>query len=124
MRTESIVINVNSPSPEKLIAFYRDVVELENEPEMGEGAFKAGPASFIIDGHSEISANTREPARVLVTMRVNDLAAEHERLKNRGVPVIRTMGKEYWGGIISTFEDPDGNYFQLSEFHPEAAQTA
>jgi predicted enzyme related to lactoylglutathione lyase len=124
MQTESLVVNVNSPSPEKLIAFYRDVVELEPEPQMGPGAFRAGPSSITLDGHSEISGATSEPARVLITMRVNDLAAEHERLKNRGVPVVRTMGREYWGGIISTFEDPDGNYFQLSEFHPGDAQPA
>ena len=37
-----------------------------------------------------------------------------------GAKVIRDRGKEYWGGIISTFEDPDGNYFQLIEFSPDS----
>ena len=52
--------------------------------------------------------------------RGNDLAAEHARLDAAGVPVHRKMGREEWGGVISTFEDPDGHYFQRMEFKPPA----
>jgi predicted enzyme related to lactoylglutathione lyase len=55
---------------------------------------------------------------------VDDLAAEQKRLEAAGVRFVRKEGKEYWGGVISTFLDPDGNYVQLIEFRPqEAAQT-
>ena len=42
-----------------------------------------------------------------------------QRLEEQGVTFIRTAGRETWGGIISTFTDPDGNYLQLIEFRPE-----
>ena len=35
-----------------------------------------------------------------------------------GVTFIRTAGKEEWGGVISTFLDPDGNYVQIIEYKP------
>ena len=49
---------------------------------------------------------------------VDDLNAEQSRLESAGVEFIRTAGKEEWGGVISTFVDPDGNYGQLIEFTP------
>ena len=57
--------------------------------------------------------------RVLVF--VEDVEAERKRLEAQGVTFIRREGIEYWGGVISTFLDPDGNYCQLIEFRPSAA---
>ena len=56
---------------------------------------------------------------MLLNFMVDDLAAEQKRLEAQGVKFIRTAGKEYWGGVISTFVDPDGNYPQLIEFKPQ-----
>jgi predicted enzyme related to lactoylglutathione lyase len=53
---------------------------------------------------------------MLLDFFVDDLAAEQKRLEAAGVKFIRTAGKEPWGGVISTFLDPDGNYCQLIEF--------
>ncbi len=72
----------------------------------------------MIDAHSDVKGSTKEPARVLMSCFVADLAAEQKRLEGRGVKFIRTAGKEAWGGVISTFVDPDGNYLQLIEFKP------
>ena len=119
MKVSQLILNVNSPDPERLIGFYRDTVQLEPEGQMGPGAFKAGEAVFIIDGHSNVSGNANLPERVLIDFMVDDLEAEHARLAAAGVPVRRKMGREEWGGVISTFEDPDGNYFQLMEFKPQ-----
>ncbi len=47
---------------------------------------------------------------------MDDLKAEQARLEAQGVQFIRKEGKEFWGGVISTFLDPDGNYAQLMEF--------
>jgi predicted enzyme related to lactoylglutathione lyase len=51
-------------------------------------------------------------------MFVEDVAAEQARLEAQGVEFIRKQGREYWGGIISTFLDPDGNYAQILEYRP------
>jgi len=56
---------------------------------------------------------------MLLNFFVEDLAAEQARLEGHGVEFVRKAGKEYWGGVISTFVDPDGNYCQLIEYQPE-----
>ncbi len=119
MKVNSFVLTVTSGQPERLVAFYRDVVNLEPKPEMGEGAFDAGGASFMIDGHSDTKGSAKEPQRMLIDFFVDDLKTEQGRLEQQGVKFIRTAGREPWGGVISTFLDPDGNYCQLIEFKPQ-----
>lgn len=119
MQVTSFNINITSADPQRMIAFYRDVLQLPPYAEIGEGAFHAGGGAILIDGHSEISGPTMEPARVLINFFVDDLAAEQARLEAAGVRFVRTAGREYWGGVISTFPDPDGNYLQLIQFLQE-----
>ncbi len=121
MKVNSLVINVTSEKPERLLAFYRDVVGLAPNPDVGEGGFLVGGATFIIDGHSETKGPAKEPQRVLINFFVDDLAAEQARLEAENVKFIRSAGREYWGGVISTFLDRDGNYCQLIEYKSEAA---
>jgi predicted enzyme related to lactoylglutathione lyase len=118
MQVNQLLINITSEQPEVLARFYRDVVGLPRE-EMGEWSFNAGGTPFLIDGHSEVHGSAKEPARVLINFMVDDLEAEQSRLEAQGVQFVRTAGREDWGGIISTFLDPDGNYIQLMEYRPE-----
>jgi predicted enzyme related to lactoylglutathione lyase len=118
MQVTSFNINVTSEHPEALIAFYRDVLQLPKNADMGEGAFDVAGGHVLIDGHSQTKGKAAEPHRVLINFFVEDLAAEQQRLEAQGVVFIRNKGKEYWGGTISTFLDPDGNYLQLLEFKP------
>ncbi len=120
MKVNSLVINVTSEDPPRLTSFYRDVVGLAPNPQIGDAAFDAGGTPFLIDGHSETRGPAKEPQRVLINFFVDDLAAEQRRLEGQGVTFIRTAGSEEWGGVISTFLDPDGNYCQLIEYKPEA----
>lgn len=119
MKVNSLLVNVTSEQPERLIEFYRDVVGLAPRPDSGEGALDAGGAVLAFDGHSDTKGKAKEPSRVLIDLMVDDAKAERERLEARGVQFIRKEGREYWGGIISTFVDPDGNYCQLIEYKPE-----
>jgi predicted enzyme related to lactoylglutathione lyase len=118
MEIQSFAINLTSDQPQRLLQFYKDVVGLQPRPEMGEGALVIGGATLFVDGHSETKGAAREPQRVLINFFVDGLAAEQKRLEAAGVPFIRKEGKEYWGGTISTFTDPDGNYCQLLEYKP------
>jgi predicted enzyme related to lactoylglutathione lyase len=117
MKVNSFVVNLTSEDPELLGSFYEDIVELPKREGMGEFAYAIGDATITIDGHSETRGKTREPQRVLIDFFGDDLAAEQARLEGRGVEFIRKAGAEYWGGVISTFLDPDGNYCQLIEYH-------
>jgi predicted enzyme related to lactoylglutathione lyase len=123
MKPSSFIVNVTSDQPQTLAAFYRDIVQLPPNPVIGETAFDVAPGStFIIDGHSEVKGKAKEPARVLINFMVDDLAAEQARLKTAGVKFIREEGREEWGGVISTFLDPDGNYCQLIQYNPQLDQ--
>ena len=116
MNVTSFNINITSEQPERLVAFYRDVVGLPLN-ERGDGFSVAG-AEILIDGHSETKGQAKDPQRILVNMFVEDVAAEQALLEAQGVEFIRKQGREYWGGIISTFLDPDGNYAQILEYRP------
>ena len=120
MKVNSFTLNITSEQPERLTQFYRETVRLEPEPGMGEGAFSVGGlAKFLIDGHSETIGPAKEPQRALIDFWVDDVKAERERLEALGVTFIRKEGVEYWGGRISTFLDPDGNYIQLLQMKPQ-----
>ena len=119
MKVSQFILNVTSEDPDRLAAFYADTVGLPRNPEIGELAFTAGGTAFLIDGHSETQGSAKEPHRMLMNFFVNDLKAEQERLEGQGVKFIRSAGREEWGGVISTFLDPDGNYCQLIELRPE-----
>jgi predicted enzyme related to lactoylglutathione lyase len=115
MDVKNFNVNVCSEQPERLIRFYADVVGLTNIPQIGPGAFMAGGAAFLVDGHDGVHGSAREPQRVLLTFSVGDVVAEQARLEAAGVKFVRPATKEPWGGYVATFEDPDGNYCQLSQ---------
>ena len=98
-------------------AFYKDIVGLPVNEEVG--GFMVGPnAMLLIDGHSETHGKAKEPQRVLINFMVNSIDTEQAALAARGVTFLRDHGREPWGGIISTFQDPDGNFLQLIEYRP------
>jgi predicted enzyme related to lactoylglutathione lyase len=121
MKVNNTFVNITSEDPARLLKFYMDVVGLPKNPNMGEMAVDAGGTTFGFDSHSEVRGAAKEPARVLIDFFVDDIAAEQKRLEAAGVKFSRSQGKEYWGGVISTFADPDGNYVQLIEYKPDAA---
>lgn len=122
MKVASFLLNITSENPERLIAFYRDVVGLEPNPNMGDSALNICEGAVIaFDGHSQTHGMAKEPQRYLVDLFVEDVEAEQAALKAKGVKFIRELGLEWWGGIISTFEDPDGNYVQVIQFDPSKA---
>ena len=121
MKVNTFLINLTSQDPERLKAFYGETIGLDKNPDMGDGAFHAGGAVIGIDGHSETKGAAKEPQRVLIDFFVDDIKAEQSRLEGKGVKFLRSEGKEYWGGVISTFQDPDGNYCQIIEYKPESS---
>ena len=123
MEIQEISIQLATEKPHELLAFYRDVVGLPVVEGMGDHALRLGPSGvlFLVD-HSEVRGRTPEPARAIIDLHVSDLDAQQERLEAAGVKFLRSKGVEYWGGVISTFEDPDGNRIQMIEFRPELAR--
>jgi len=115
---EMFALSRSSADPERMRYFYRNVVGLSDDfPDLGN-PFMAGETSVYISPHSEVHGQAKEPPRVLLNLPVADLAAEQKRIESHGVKFIRTAGREEWGGVFSTFADPDGNYLQLMEYRP------
>jgi predicted enzyme related to lactoylglutathione lyase len=110
-------LNLTSQDPEKLAAFYQEVVGLPRDETIGGHSFRVGAARLRISGHSETSGQAKEPTRCLINLFVDGVDSEFQRLSGLGVTVVRSPTREKWGGLVSTFADPDGNYFQLIEPH-------
>lgn len=111
----TLSLNLGSAEPERLVAFYRDTLGLTPAPDLSPGAFDLGGSYLIISGHSQVTGPATDPVRYLINFVVDDLDAEQARLEASRVTFVRRGGEEPWGGRISTFLDPDGNYCQLIE---------
>ncbi len=123
MQATSFLINLTSDDRDRLMAFYRDTVGLPPQEGMEEFALQLPQgASLAFDGHSETHGRSKEPSRVLINLFVDDIKSAQAELEGRGVTFFRDKGVEYWGGIISSFEDPDGNYVQLIQYDPSLAR--
>jgi predicted enzyme related to lactoylglutathione lyase len=119
MNVTGVILNINGERPDELMRFYRDIVGLPPHPdENRESTLVAAGMEIVFDTHSEVRGPSLQPARHLLNLFVDDLAAEQARIEAQGVKFIRKAGREYWGGVISTFADPDGNLCQLIEFRP------
>ncbi|MBI4057934.1 VOC family protein [Candidatus Microgenomates bacterium] len=115
-------ITLFSENATQLAKWYRDKVGLEIEiaGEMGEEGedkvyeVKVGEGSglYIVD-HSKVKGKNKEPERIIFNFEVDKMDDEVEKLKANGVKVIQDTYHMQEYGLITTFEDIDGNYFQL-----------
>ena len=64
--------------------------------------------------HGEVAGRAADRRRVMVNFAVPDLAGFHEHLLAEGVVCVRPPEAEHWG-LLATYEDPDGNTFQLMQ---------
>ena len=117
MKIEHVAFAITTEDPERLVAFYRDTVGLSPRPELGPRALDLDGAVLRVQGHSETHGASKEPTRFMLNLFVDDAKAERLRLEGAGVRFIRSEGREEWGGVISTFADPDGNYAQFIQYN-------
>ncbi|HLE49466.1 MAG TPA: VOC family protein [Patescibacteria group bacterium] len=114
-------IGLFSENAKKLKDFYVEKVGLKvsMEGEMGENndvlyGFDIGEKeNFFIMSHSEVKGKNKNPERYLINFEVDDIDKEVEKLKSNDVKQIQEKYHVEGYGYISTFEDSDGNYFQL-----------
>jgi predicted enzyme related to lactoylglutathione lyase len=79
-----------------------------------------GTVFFLGNGFLEISgaADATPPAGFALWLQVRDVHAEHARLQQAGVPVVREPRTEPWGLIECWITDPDGVRVVLVEVPP------
>ena len=115
---EAVILS--SENAKKLAEFYREKVGLVQGQEMEIGDkgekgydFELKGASLYILDHSDIKGKNSQGPRIMFNLEVDDIEKESERLKKEGVKIIQEPYHIEEYGLIATFEDPDGNYFQL-----------
>ncbi len=107
---------------ERLFRFYRDVLGLApHSIRPNFISFKWGDVRLGLGKHSEVEGSTKDPYRIMVNLGVDDIHAQCDRLRQKGVVFEREPEKEHWGGWVATFSDPDGNALQLLQ-QPEQAR--
>src|SRR5438132_674420 len=116
---ESVVLF--SEKPKALADFYKDKVglKLTLEAEIGEGEelfgfdFGGSSVGLYINHHSEIKGKTKDPKRIMFNLEVDNIESEVKILEKKGLKMIGMLHQVEGYGKIATFEDIDGNFFQL-----------
>ncbi len=115
---ESVLLS--SENAKALAEFYQDKVgiKIKEEYEMGEdsSAFEmdAGDgSSFMINDHSEVKGKSSQPQRYMLNFEVKNIDEAVKTVEGNGVSKITDKYHVEGYGYIATFEDLDGNYFQL-----------
>lgn len=109
-----------SESAKALAEFYQDKVgiKIKEEYQMGDSSTAFDMASgdgssFMILDHSEVKGKSKEPQRLMVNFEVDNIDKAIEEVSGKGVKVVAEKYHVEGYGYIVTFEDLDGNYFQL-----------
>ena len=113
-------ILLSSEDGQKLADFYREKVGLKlgQEMEIGENdekgfEFELSGVNLYIMDHSEVKGKSHDPSRVMFNLEVDDIEKETARLDKVGVKKVQDIYHIEGYGLIATYEDIDGNYFQF-----------
>ncbi len=113
-------VMIGTEDPKALREFY---VKVLGEPSWEDSSYvgwQAGNGMLFIGAHSEVKGRNEMPGRILLNFETPDVQGEFERIKGLGATVHQ---EPYHPGgdermTIATFEDPDGNFFQLASPMP------
>lgn len=113
-------ITLFSENAKELAEFYKNKVGLKItlEAEVGEGEnlfgfeFEGGSGLYVMD-HSKVKGTSKEPERIIFNLEVTDIEEDVKKLDEKSVKKIADIYHMQNYGYIATFEDLDGNYFQL-----------
>jgi catechol 2,3-dioxygenase-like lactoylglutathione lyase family enzyme len=95
--------------PSRSHRFYRDTLGLAIYREFGSPD-APGLVFFLGNGLLEVSGRAADPPgdAIALWVQVRDVRAEHRRLLDAGVPILREPRREAWGLVEMWIRDPDG----------------
>ena len=107
---------VRPTDPGRSRRFYRDQLGLAVYREFGPPE-EPGLVFFTGGGYLELSGRSegRPGGGIALWLQVRDVHAEHRRLRDAGVPIVRAPRTEPWGLVEMWVEDPDGTAVVLVE---------
>jgi predicted enzyme related to lactoylglutathione lyase len=114
MNLNSILIG--SESPEGLVDYYTKLFGEPTWSDSGYTGWMLGAGAVTVGPHDQVKGKNTEPGRVIWNIETADVKSEFDRLVAAGANVVRepyNPGEDGDEGLIATFADPDGNYFQL-----------
>jgi predicted enzyme related to lactoylglutathione lyase len=113
-------IMIGSEDPKALSEFYTKVLGKPGWEDSGYTGWQAGKGMLMIGPHSEVKGRNETPGRIILNFETPDVKLEFDRIKGLGVTVEREPYQPDGdaGMWLATFEDPDGNYFQLASPMP------
>ena len=115
-------IMVGTEDPKALATFYTKVLGAPTWEDGGYTGWDLGGAGFMIGAHSEVKGRNEMPGRLMWNLETDDVKGEFTRIKGTGATVVQEPYNP--GGpddqfLMATFEDPDGNYFQIASPAPD-----
>ena len=115
MQLSGVIIWTNNLK--RLRSFYENILNLEpNSIKENFISYKWDDVRLNLGKHSLISyESSKDPYRIMINFNVQNMDLIVSILKKNSVNFIREPEREKWGGIVATFEDPDGNIIQLLE---------
>lgn len=114
-------ITLFSENAKRLAEFYREKVglNLTTEAEIGDKGeelygfeMSEGSGFYVVD-HSGVKGRNQQPERTIFNLEVDKIEDAVKRLDNLGVKKIQDTYHVEGYGLMATFEDLDGNYFQF-----------
>jgi predicted enzyme related to lactoylglutathione lyase len=117
-------VMIGSDDPKSLSEFYTKVLGKPAWEDSAYVGWQAGSSWLMIGEHSEVKGRNEMPGRIILNFETPDVKGEFDRIKGLGAAVQQEPYQP--GGVdapemwIATFEDPDGNYFQLASPMPAA----
>ena len=113
MNFNSILIGTDNT--EAMVEYYTKVLGAPGFSDGGYTGWMIGSGWITVGPHSEVKGRNVSPGRLLWNIETSDVQGEFDKMKAAGATVITEPysfeGSQ--GSSIATFEDPDGNYFQL-----------
>ncbi len=110
-------IRVSASDLDQARHFYAEIMEL---PLVSDNA-QAGYLLFNLAGITLIIEKSTEnadlcPCRYLgISLKVQDIYEIYKAFTNLGVTFSHPPEKQFWGGYLTEFQDPDGNTWTLLE---------
>jgi predicted enzyme related to lactoylglutathione lyase len=108
---------IGSENPKRLVDYYTKLFGTPNWDDGGYVGWQIGSGSVTVGPHDEVKGKNPTPGRLIWNIESPDVKSQFEKLKAAGATVIKepyqmgeAPGQKIW---ITTFADPDNNYFQL-----------
>jgi len=108
---------IGTENPERLKDYYTKIFGKPTWDEGGYFGWQIGTGAMTVGPHDQVKGKNAAPGRLIWNIEAADVKAEFAKFKAAGATVVKepyqmgeTPGQDMW---ISTFADPDNNYFQL-----------